>query len=465
MTLKFRTLTTITAVGIGLALGWGIGTQQIKAQAPAAAAKQWKDQKEFDLYDAFGKAKGKEKIAALDKWKAEYPDSAFAFDREEAYLGTYQDPTVNMPRQAFDKAVEILKTHPDHFFSIYAVETLIYQLNPAAPAPADLDTGERVSRHVVNDLDAIFAPANKPATMNDAQWTQTKGVMPGLGQREIAWIAVQRKDFPKAETELTKFLQMDATQAQFSYFLAQAQFSQRQADPTKQPPAIFHFTRAAVYDGPNALDANARKTALTYVTNLYNQYHGSNQGFDQVQAAAKASAFPPAGFTIKSGADIAREKAEEQAKADAANPIFAFWRDLVKEPLLKDGDTYFDAMKGALLPGEPGKAKGFEKFKAKLISMTPANKPKELVLALEKPDVADVTLKFEEPLPGNMEPGAELQFEGVPVAWTKEPFMVTFEVTREQLGDSWTGKNAPGAGKGKAGPPKGGAAKGKAKAQ
>ena len=76
------------------------------------------------------------------------------------------------------------------------------------------------------------------------------------------------------------------------------------------------------------------------------------------------------------------------------------------------GTPTLTAMKGALLPGDPGKQKGFEKFKAKLISMTPANKPKTLVLALEKPDVADVTLKFEEPLPGTWNPGAELEFEG-----------------------------------------------------
>ena len=112
-------------------------------------------------------------------------------------------------------------------------------------------------------------------------------------------------------------------------------------------------------------------------------------------------------------------------------------------------------MKGALLPGDPGKQKGFEKFKAKLISMSPANKPKELVLALEKPDVADVTLKFEEPLPGNMEPGAVLEFEGVPDSYTKEPFMVTFTVTADQL-TGWTGTNPKGA-------PKGGASKAKAK--
>ena len=471
MKLNYRALTTIAAVGVGLALGWGLGTQQVQAQDAKAPAKQMKSQAEYDLYQAFGKATGKGKIDALDKWKAGFPDSDFAFDREEAYLGTYQE--LGMMRQYFDKAVEILKTHPDHFFSLYAIETAIYVLNPVTPA--DLDTGERVSKHVQNDLDAIFAPANMPATMNAAQWTQTKNeIMKPFAQREIAWIALQRKDYPKAETELTRALQMDPTFGQFSYFLGQAQFNQRQANPGKQPPAIFHFVRAATVTGPNAMPDAARATALAYVKNLYNQYHGSSQGFEDVVALAKASAFPPANFTIKSVADIATEKALEQAKLDAANPIFAFWRDLVKEPLLKEGDAYFEStLKGFGLPGEPGKSKGFEKFKAKLISMDPPNKPKTLVLGLEKPDVADVTLKFEDPLPGNMEPGAELEFEGMPVSYTKEPFMVTFEVDMEKKElVGWTGKNAPapkgrGPAKGgpatKGGPAKGGAAKGKAK--
>ena len=457
MTLKYRTLTTITAVGIGLASGWILGTQQIKAQdAKAAPKKEMKGQAEYDLYQAFQSAKGKDKIPALDKWKQSFPDSDFAFDREEAYLGTYQE--LAMQRQYFDKAVEILKTHPNHFFAIYAVETSLYAVNPA---PADLDNGERISKHVLTDLETIFAPANKPATMTDPQWTQTKGLMPNLAQRAISWIAVQRKDYPKAETELTKFLQMDGTQAQFSYFLAQAEFNQRQEHPEKQPPAIFNFVRAATVEGPNAMNANDKKTALAYVTNLYNQYHGSNEGFDKVVAAAKANTLPPAGFTIDSAVDIARRKAEEQAKIDAANPILAFWRDIVREPLQKDGDTYFEAMKGALLPGDPGKQKGFEKFKAKLVSMDPPNKPKTLVLALEKPDVPDVTLTFDPPLPGNMEPGAELEFEGQPTAFRKEPFMITFEVDTElkQL-VGWTGKNAPASKGPTKGAPKGGAAKG-----
>ena len=54
MTLKYRSLMTITAVGIGLALGWGLGTQQIKAQDAKAPAKVWQ-----------GKDGGKEKVVSL----------------------------------------------------------------------------------------------------------------------------------------------------------------------------------------------------------------------------------------------------------------------------------------------------------------------------------------------------------------------------------------------------------------
>ena len=207
-----------------------------------------------------------------------------------------------------------------------------------------------------------------------------------------------RKDPPREETELTAYLKKDPTQASTSYSLAGAILAQNQQHPEKQPLALYQFARAAAYTGPGALPAAAQKQALDYITKTYTAYHGSNAGLQDLLTMAKANAFPPDGFTIKSKNELAVEAAKKQAEADAANPIFAYWRDAVKSPLLMQGDDYFANMKGALLPGDYGKQKGVEKFKAKLISMTPANKPKELVLALEKPDVPDVTLKFEEPL-------------------------------------------------------------------
>jgi len=464
VTLKYRSLMTITAVGIGLALGWGVGTQPIHAQDAKAGEKKWqgKDggQEEFQLAQAIDKATdAKGKVAALDKWKAAFPKSDYDDIRQEQYLFAYQGAMMN--RQAFDTAIEILKTKPNHFYSLQAVVALLQGLMPVQPA--DLDNAARVATYIIDNADTAFAAANKPATITDAQWPAIKPAMKAAAHNAYLYTITARKDQPRAETELTAYLKKDPTQATTSYTLAGAILAQNKEHPEKQPLALYHFARAAAYTGPGALPAAAQKQALDYITKTYKAYHGSEQGLPELLASAKANAFPPDGFTITSTSDIARQKAEEQAKADAANPQFAFWRDLVKDPLQKDGDMYFEAMKGALLPGEPGKAKGVEKFKATLISMEPANRPKTLVLGLAKPDVADVTLKFEEPLPGTMEPGATLEFEGAPSAYTKEPFMVTFDVDMEQKQlVGWTGTNARGGAKG--GAAKGGAAKGASKA-
>jgi len=465
VTLKYRSLMTITAVGIGLALGWGLGTQQIKAQDAKASDKKWqgKDggQEEFGLASAADKAgDAKTRIAALDKWKQAFPQSDYGDVRDDLYLGAYQEAMMN--RQAFDKAIEILKTHPNHFYALRTILTVAQALMP--PTPADLDNTSRYSQYILDNADTAFAAANKPQAITDAQWPTIKPAMMVAAHNAYLWSITARKDNPRAETELTAYLKKDPTQASTSYSLAGAILAQNKEHPEKQPAALYHFARAAANNTPNALPAAAQKQALEYITKTYTAYHGGSDGLQDLLATARTNPFPPEGFTIKSKSDLALEVAKKQAEADAANPIFAFWRDLVKDPLLKDGDTYFDAMKGALLPGEPGKAKGFTKFKARLISMSPANKPKELVLALEKPDVPDVTLKFEEPLPGTMEPGAELEFEGVPDAYRKEPFTVTFLVTPEQL-SGWTGTNPKAAPKGK-GPAKGPATKsGAAKAK
>src|ERR1041384_8059825 len=95
VTLKYRSLLTITAVGLGLALGWGLATQPIHAQDAKAAEKKWQGQdggqEEFQLAQAIDKATdAKGKIAALDKWKAAFPKSDYDDIRQEQYLFAYQ---------------------------------------------------------------------------------------------------------------------------------------------------------------------------------------------------------------------------------------------------------------------------------------------------------------------------------------------------------------------------------------
>ena len=174
---------------------------------------------------------------------------------------------------------------------------------------------------------------------------------------------------------------------------------------------------------------------MAFFKKAYATYHGSDEGADQLLAMAKTSPMPPADFKIQSKNDILQAKADADAAEAAKDPQMALWRNIKKELTGDNGQAYFDmGLKDAALP----------KFKGKLISMTPATRPKELVLGIEKPDVAEVTLKFENALAGKMETGSDLEFECTGNSFTKEPFMLVLNCEKEQL-TGWTGKNAGGA--------------------
>ncbi len=301
-----------------------------------------------------------------------------------------------------------------------------------------------------DNLDTIYGPGNKPAGVMPEDWAKTiattKPAMKPYLAQTMLWVIAQRKDNVRAEKDLTTLLRKDPTQASVSYALAGATLAVAIANkkPEDQPLALYHFARAAAYDGPNSLTPDARKQVLTYLKDkAYVPYHGSAQGLDELLALAKTSAFPPADFKILSTVDIALAKQKADAEAAAKDPMMNFWVKGLKENIVKD-PAFFDAnVKDTLLPG--GGAPPVTKFKGKIVSISPNPRPKEIVLAIEKPGVGDATLKLEMALPGKMEVGDELQFEGTAKSYTPEPYMITFEVEKDQI-EGWTGKNTPAAG-------------------
>jgi hypothetical protein len=453
-----KVLPVVAALGLGLSLGWTLAAQDAKP------AKNWKDRAEYDMADAANKAAAKDRVALIEKWKTAYPATEYADERMDLYLMTYRE--LNDCRKAFDTSLEILKTRPNNEFSTAIVLGCLYTFNP--PSAADMDAAERVATAALANLDAIYADSNKPGI----GFVQTKDQTKSIANRTLGYVPFTKKDYPKAEVALKKGIEADNTQATLSNWLATSLVQQNKQDPSKYPLGLFHFARAAAYDGPNSLPAANRKQIQDYVAKAYTAYHGSAEGFDQLLASAKANAFPPAGFEIKSTVDLAKDKAAaEEKEKEAMGPMKVLWVKILREPLTAaNGASYFDmTVKEA---GLPGGANGVTKFKGKIVSMTPATRPKEIVLAIENDGTGDATLKFDEPLPGKMEVGEELAFSGTAKAYTASPFMMTFEVEPTDL-EGWTGKGpaAPAKPKAPAGakpaapkPAAGaGAAKGKAK--
>ena len=405
---------------------------------------EWKDRAEYDLYDtARNDANPTSRLATLEKWKQQYPSSDFADGRKDMILTTYQQ--LNQQRQVIEAAQDILKDKPNNFHAISAILGAVQALKP--PTPADLDLAEKTTNYLLDNLDQVYASANKPEGVKDEDWAKAKAQSKPYAMATLKSIIDARKDQTKdlaaAEADLTKLLQKDSTQAAVSYDLAGTILAQAKQRPEQQPIALYHYARAAAYDGPNSLSPQDRNSVKTYLSKVYPQYHGSTEGLDALLNAAKGSAFPPADFKIKSTTEIAQEQAAKEAEENAKNPMLTLWVKTLKENLLKpDGESFFDMnVKDASLPGG---VNGVNKFKGKIVSMTPATRPKEITLAIEKAGVADAKVTLEMALPGKMEAGEELEFSGTAKAFTKEPFMITFEVDKEGI-SGWTGKNAPAA--------------------
>jgi hypothetical protein len=415
----------------------------LAAQDKAQAKKQeWKDRAEYDLYEAAQKdTNATTRLATLNKWKQQYPNSDFAEGRRDMILTTYQN--LNQPRQVIDLSKEILQDHPNNFHAVSAILAAVQTLKP--PTAADLELAEKTANYLYDHLDDVYAAANKPQGATDAQWAQAKAGSRPYAIKTLKWVIDTRKDQSKdnaaAEDQLTKLLQKDPTQTEVAYDLAGTILAQAKAKPDEQPVALFYYARAAAYDGPGALPSADRNNIKTYLAKVYPQYHGSADGLDQLLALAKTNGAPPADFKIKSTADLAQEQAAKEAEEAAKNPMLTFWVKTLKENLVKDdGDMFWEmTVKDTALPGG---VNGVMKFKGKIVSMTPANRPKEIDLAIEKPGVADAKLTFETALPGKMEAGEELEFDGEAKSFTKEPFMITFAVDKDAL-VGWTGKNAP----------------------
>ena len=153
--------------------------------------------------------------------------------------------------------------------------------------------------------------------------------------------------------------------------------------------------------------------------------HGSEDGFNDLVAAAKASPTPlPADLKIVDAVSIEKQKFANEEEWTKAHPEEALWKTLKAALTGADGGNYFStSMKDSQVPT----------LKAKVVSLEPASKPKTILVAVEdgtnNTETADATLKFEAALPGKVEPGTELTFEGVPQSYTASPLMVRLSMS------------------------------------
>jgi tetratricopeptide (TPR) repeat protein len=365
----------------------------------APAPKQAKDQIEYGLMTDFNKETDPvKKLPILNTWTEKYPDTAFKQERNYYYIDTYS--------KILSKGVQPNAT------------------------PETADAAQKAGQTLIDKADTFFSPENKLPNVTDAQWAQAKQQVLLQAHGALATLAMNKKDYPAAEEEYKKLIKLDEGNASMYYLLGTAILSEKKTD--RYPEVIYLYARAVSLSGPGAIkDETFKKTISDYLTRLYTNYHGDLKGLDDVKAKAVTAPFPPPDFHIESITEIsmkANSNAEEFAKTF---PEIMVWRGLKDQLTAAGGDDYFKNMKDAEITGLKGKVVSQNGQKELLVSMDYATPETE-----KKPEL---TLKFETPLKGQVDPGTVLTFAAVPVAYTKDPFMVTVTAEKSKvdgLGDA-----------------------------
>jgi len=382
---------------------------QTGAAAPAGGQVQM-DPAEFAVYDnAINKQTTPQTQApALEDYLQKYPKSAVKADVLQRIMIDYSQFD---HAKAIDAADKVLQLDPNNL-QAYTIEVAYRrQAAEALTDPAARQTGMDAAA----DYAKKGLAATKPTATSDADFKKLKDFATPTFYSAIGADDLAKKDSAGAieayKAELAATPEADTEKAgtalQDTYFLGQAYY-------TSQPPdyvnCTFYATRAASF-APD----NFKPQLQPLASFCYKKYHGSDEGYDAVVTAAKASLNPPADFKITPAPSLS----DVAAKTVADTPDLATLALSDKEFILENGkpedaDKVFDTIKG----------KNFEIPGATVMVAT----PEQLQVAVSDEAVAsktpDFTYNMKEPLKTVPAVGDKVDLTGTYASYTQNPLMI-----------------------------------------
>ena len=384
------------------------------AQTPAAPAqpqqkKEIKDPAEYNAYvGAIQQTDPTAQISGLEAFLAQYPNSVMKEDALETLMVAYQK--TNNQAKMLDAAQRILQANPNN---LRALALLAYIKRAQAEAGQDAQNNlTQGAQYADRGLQALQT-APKPDGTSDADFNKMKTQMSAIFNGTSGMAALQAKNYPQAQQRLRAAVQADPNDLRNVYPLALADLT---GTPPNSVEGLYFIARAADLAAGQPSQAQIE----SYGKNQYTKYHGSDQGWTDVEAQAKTNPMPPAGFTItqyvpptpaQQAADLVKTKAPKDMS-------FADWELVLSAGQPADTDKVWSVIKGVPLQME-----------GTVIKATPT----ELQIAASQDDIeqkrADVIVTMGGTIPARLMPqeGATLDFEGTPVSYTPNPFVMTME--------------------------------------
>ncbi len=381
------------------------------AQAPPQK-KEIKDPAEYNAYvGAIQQPDANGKISGLEAFLNQYPNSVMKEDALEVLMSAYQQ--AGNQTKMLDTAQRVLQVNPNN---LRALALLVFAKRQQAEAGQSPQQNlASAAQYAAQGLEAIKT-APKPEGMSDADFDKLKGQASVIFNGAAGIAALQNKDYEHAQAYLKAAVEGDPNELRNVYPLALADLT---GTPPNQVDGLFFIARAANL----AAGSPGQPQIENYGKSQYVKYHGSDQGWTDVLATAKANPLPPAGFTIsKYVPPTPAEQAADLVKNKAPNDIkqlsFADWELVLSAGKPEDQDKVWSVIKGVPLQME-----------GQVIAATST----EIQIAESQDDIeqkrADIILTMSGTIPDRLMPkvGSSLQFEGTPTSYTPNPFVMNMD--------------------------------------
>jgi hypothetical protein len=365
---------------------------------------------EYKAYnDAIGQTTPQTKAPALEAYLTAYPQSAVKAATLEQLMLAYASFD---PVKTLDAADRLLQVDPNNLraltFEVYFRQQAGDQATDPAAKQAAYDKAAEYAQKGLN--------ATKPAEMSDADFTTLKSASTPVFYRAIATAALGKKDAATAIDALKKSLAgvpvADTTKPgpllQDTYTLGSAYY---QSTPPDLINCAWYAARAAAF-APEPY----KSQMLPLAKYCYKKYHGADDGFDALLAAAQQNLDRPDSFTIKP----APSPADIVAQVIASTPDLATLAVSDKEFILANGKPEDAAKVWATIQGKSVQFPGVT-----VISVSDT----ELKVAVSDDAVqsktADFTFQLKEPLKTPPAVGDKVDVTGTYASFTPSPIMIT----------------------------------------
>jgi hypothetical protein len=298
---------------------------------------------EYNAYNsAITQTDPKAKAAALEAYLTAYPQSSVKAAVLEQLMLAY---SAFDPAKTLDAADRLLQVDPNNLRAL-TFET--YFRLTGADSVAD-PTAKQAALDKAADYAQKGLAVTKPAEMSAADFNTLQTQAKPVFYRAIAMAALNKKDGATAVTnfkqELSSVPAADTTKPgpllQDTYFLGLAYL---QSTPPDLLNCTWYVSRFVAF-APEPYKTQMLPTAKY----CYKRYHGSDEGYDAVLAAAQTSLDPPASFSIKPAPkpeDMAHDLVTSTPEADLPKLAISDREFVLANGKPEDADKVWNTMKG-----------------------------------------------------------------------------------------------------------------------